>query len=177
VVCAAVVLGVALFANAAEIPRSGDDEKLVNFVAVSERLHTAGQPSQTQLSALKNKGYAFIINLATPASAGAIAEEGTLIAKTGISYLNIPVDFKTPGYEDFALFSNILKQLAPRRVLVHCQVNKRASVFTFLYRVVHEGVAPDDAWKNVASVWEPDPQWNAFIRMVLKRHRVDYDPF
>ena len=100
-----------------------------------------------------------------------------LIAKTGISYLNIPVDFKNPSYDDFELFSNILKQSASRRVLVHCQVNKLASVFTFLYRVIHEGVSPDSAWANVTSIWVPDAAWIDFIKMVLKRHRIDYDPF
>ena len=182
-VCAAVVLGAALSVHAAEpegarnTGNTGNEGALVNFVAASQRLHTAGQPSQVQLGQLRAKGYAFIINLATPASSGAIPEEGMLIAKTGISYLNIPVDFKTPAYEDFELFSNLLKQTGTRRVLVHCQVNKRASVFTFLYRVVHEGVAPDTAWGNVTSVWAPDPQWLDFIRMVLKRHSIVYDPF
>lgn len=172
VVSAVILLGIALPARAAE-----NDGPLVNFVAVSPRIHTSGQPSKALLGELKTKGYAFIINLATPASSGAIPEEGMLIAKTGISYLNIPVDFKNPGYDDFDLFSNILKQSASRRVLVHCQVNKRASVFTFLYRVIHEGVSPDSAWANVTSIWVPDAAWIDFIKRVLKRHRIDYDPF
>ena len=172
-----VMLGATMSARSAEYRRTANDEALVNFVAISERIHTSGQPSKVQLGELKAKGYAFIINLATPASSGSISEEGMLIAKTGISYLNIPVDFKNPGYEDFELFSNILRQSGSRRVLVHCQVNKRASVFTFLYRVVHEGVSPDHAWENVTSIWVPDPPWNDFIRMVLKRHRIVYDPF
>ena len=149
----------------------------VNFVAASERLHTAGQPTREQLIDLKAKGYSFVINLATPASSGAVVEEGSLIAKSGISYLNIPVDFKSPAYEDFELFSNILKQTGSRRVLVHCQVNKRASVFTFLYRVVHEGAAPDQAWQSVTSIWAPEPQWDTLIRLVLKRHGISFDPF
>ena len=149
----------------------------VNFVAATERLHTAGQPTREQLADLKAKGYALVINLATPASSGAVAEEGSLVAKSGITYLNIPVNFKSPAYEDFELFSNILKQAGPRHVLVHCQVNKRASVFTFLYRVVHEGAAPDQAWQSVTSIWAPEPQWDALIRLVLKRHGIRFDPF
>jgi protein tyrosine phosphatase (PTP) superfamily phosphohydrolase (DUF442 family) len=191
-VVAAAMLSAVWGAHAAEYDRLGNSEAPnvpqvlqvpqvpkvpINFVAVTERIHTSGQPSQAQLGELKSKGYAFIINLATPASSGSIAEEGMLIAKTGISYLNIPVDFKSPVYEDFELFSNILRQSGSRRVLVHCQVNKRASVFTFLYRVVHEGIAPDRAWESVTSIWAPDPQWTDFIRMVLKRHNIVYDPF
>lgn len=174
---AAVLFGAAWCAQSAEGPHVIADAAPANFVAVTERIHTSGQPTAAQLGTLKSKGYAFIINLATPASSGAIPEEGSLIARTGASYLNIPVDFKNPTYDDFELFSNILKQSGSRQVLVHCQVNKRASVFAFLYRVVHERVAPDEAWKHVVSIWEPEPQWSRFVRMVLKRHNIAYDPF
>ncbi len=177
VVSAVVMLGTTLPVHAAETRRTGNDGGPVNFVAVSERIHTSGQPSKAQLGELRTKGYAFIINLATPASSGSIPEEGMLVAKSGMSYLNIPVDFKNPGYEDFELFSNILRQSASRRVLVHCQVNKRASVFTFLYRVIYENVSPDRAWESVTSIWAPDPHWLDFIRTVLKRHSIVYDPF
>ena len=44
------------------------------------------------------------------ATLGSISDEGMLVARTGISYLNIPVDWYSPRYEDFELFSNILKQ-------------------------------------------------------------------
>jgi protein tyrosine phosphatase (PTP) superfamily phosphohydrolase (DUF442 family) len=177
IVTVGVMLGAVLCVHSAEYQRTGNDEIPVNFVAVSERIHTSGQPSQAQLGELKTRGYAFIINLATPASSGSIPEEGMLVAKAGLSYLNIPVDFKRPAYEDFELFSNILRQSGSRRVLIHCAVNKRASVFAFLYSVVHEGVVPDRAWENVTSVWVPEPQWKDFIHMVLKRHGVIYDPF
>lgn len=175
--CAALMFGTALCAQAAETSRTENDAAPANFVAVTERIHTSGQPTPAQLGALKSKGYAFVINLATPASASAVPEEGSLIARTGISYLNIPVDFRNPTHDDFELFSNMLRQAGSRRVLVHCQVNKRASVFTFLYRVVHERVTPDVAWRNVVSIWEPEPQWTQLIRAVLKRHNIAYDPF
>lgn len=163
--------------HAAELQRQDNTGAPANFVVITDRLHTSGQPTRAQLGDLKTKGYAFVINLATPASAGAIPEEGMLIARAGISYLNIPVDFKAPTQQDFDLFSNMLRQTGSRRVLVHCQVNKRASVFTFLHRVVHEGIAPDEAWRNVASIWEPDPQWIELIRVILKRQGIAFDPF
>ena len=172
-----IVLGAVLYAYAPELLRTGSAEPPANFVAVSERIHTSGQPSAAQLGGLKEKGYDLIINLAPPTTLGSISDEGMLVARTGISYLNIPVDWHSPRYEDFELFSNILKQSGSMHVLVHCQVNKRASVFTFLYRVVHDSAAPHRAWENVNAVWVPDEHWRDFARMVLKRHRIDYDPF
>jgi protein tyrosine phosphatase (PTP) superfamily phosphohydrolase (DUF442 family) len=172
-----IALGAALYAYAPEFLRTGSTEPSANFVAVSERIHTSGQPSAAQLGGLKDKGYGLVINLAPPTTTGSISDEGMLVARTGISYLNIPVDWHSPGYEDFELFSNVLGQSGSMRVLVHCQVNKRASVFTFLFRVVHDGAAPDGAWENVNAVWVPDEQWKDFARMVLKRHKIEYDPF
>ena len=172
-----IVLGAVLYAYAPELLRTGSAEPPANFVAVSERIHTSGQPSAAQLGGLKDKGYGLVINLAPPTTLGSISDEGMLVARTGISYLNIPVDWYSPRYEDFELFSNILKQSGSMHVLVHCQVNKRASVFTFLYRVVHDSAAPDRAWENVNAVWVPDEHWKDFARMVLKRHKIDYDPF
>jgi protein tyrosine phosphatase (PTP) superfamily phosphohydrolase (DUF442 family) len=171
-----IALGAALYAYAPESLRSGNTEQPANFVAVSEGIHTSGQPSAAQLGGLKDKGYGLIINLAPPTTLGSISDEGMLVARTGISYLNIPVDWNAPRYEDFDLFSGILRQTGSMHVLVHCQVNKRASVFTFLYRVVYDGAAPDRAWENVNAVWVPDEHWRDFARMVLKRHKIDYDP-
>jgi protein tyrosine phosphatase (PTP) superfamily phosphohydrolase (DUF442 family) len=171
------IVGAAAYAYAPELLRTRSDQPPANFVTVSERIHTSGQPSEAQLGGLKAKGYGLVINLAPPETITSIPREGLLVGSTGISYVNIPVDWHTPRYEDFELFSNVLRQSGSRRVLVHCQVNKRASLFTFLYRVVHEGVAPDRAYENVTAVWAPDEQWKEFARMVLKRHAIEYDPY
>jgi protein tyrosine phosphatase (PTP) superfamily phosphohydrolase (DUF442 family) len=170
-----IVLGGALYAYAPTLIRTESTQPHLNFVAVSERIHTSGQPSEAQLGGLARGGYGLVINLAPPTTVGSIAQEGLLVAQTGLSYVNIPVDWHSPRYEDFELFSNILKQAGSRHVLVHCQVNKRASVFTFLYRVVHEGTAPDVAYENVTSVWVPDPQWKDFARAALKRHGIEFE--
>jgi len=50
-------------------------------------------------------GYGLVINLAPPTTTGSISDEGMLVRADGISYLNIPVDWHSPRYEDFELFS------------------------------------------------------------------------
>ena len=52
--------------------------------------------------------------------------------------MNIPVDWENPQEADFERFSTTLAGAGERRVLVHCQMNMRASMFTFLYRVTHD---------------------------------------
>jgi hypothetical protein len=49
-----------------------------------------------------------------------------------------------------------------------------ASMFTFLYRTVHEHVPAQEAYTYVKRVWDPLPHWKAFGRMVLKKHNIDF---
>ncbi len=152
-----------------------DDELAVNHVVINDRLHTSGQPERAQLSSLATRGFEMVINLAPPTTQGAIATEGQLVAENGVTYINIPVDWRNPTYADFALFSGVLNQSGDRQVLVHCQVNKRASMFTFLYQVVHQQVPVDTAFEFVKQVWVPADQWVTFGKMVLERHQIDSD--
>lgn len=147
---------------------------LLNYVVAGERLHTSGQPDSDQLVALADRGFDLVINLATPTSPNTVPEEGQLVTQGGIAYVNIPVDWQAPTYEDFEFFSAILNQSRHEQVLVHCMVNYRASLFTFLYRTIHQGVAPEEAYEAVAAVWEPGDQWLDFGHMVLDRHGYDY---
>lgn len=152
-----------------------ENELAVNFVEISEKLHTSGQPDSEVLSSLADRGYEMVINLAPPTSRGSIATEGKLIADTGITYVNIPVDWRNPEYADFELFSGIMKQSGGRKVLVHCQMNMRVSMFTFLYRVVYENIPPEQAYEFVKKVWEPRDQWTAFGKQVLQKHNIDFE--
>ena len=145
-----------------------------NYVAATERLHTAGQPSAAALATLAEQGFELVVNLAPPTNQGAVAEEGKLVAEDGPTYVNIPVNWQQPTYEDFALFSAVMNGARDRKVLVHCQLNMRASAFTFLYRVIHEGVPPEQAMEALRAVWIPRDQWATFSADVLARHGVDF---
>ena len=152
-----------------------NEELAVNHVVINDRLHTSGQPPSEQLSGLADRGFELVVNLAPPTTEGAVSTEGQLVAEDGITYVNIPVDWRNPSYADFELFSAVLNQADDRQVLVHCMVNARASMFTFLYQVVHAQVPVDEAFENVKQVWTPQDQWVTFGKMVLERHNIDSD--
>ena len=146
----------------------------VNYVAATERLHTAGQPDAATLATLGEQGFELVINLAPPNNQGAVADEGKLVAEPGPTYVNIPVNWQKPTYEDFELFSAVMNGARDRKVLVHCQLNMRASAFTFLYRVIEEHVPPEQAMEALRAVWIPRDQWATFTADELKRHNIDF---
>ena len=152
-----------------------DDTLAVNFVAVDDRLHTSGQPDAGKLGRLGELGYELVINLAPPTVKGAVATERELLEGAGVEYVNIPVDWQNPQAADFERFSAALAGADDQRVLVHCQMNMRASMFTFLHRVIHDHVPIDTALVPLRKVWKPSDQWEAFGETVLAAHGIEFD--
>jgi protein tyrosine phosphatase (PTP) superfamily phosphohydrolase (DUF442 family) len=170
------VAGIALYLGLPYLLRTGVDAEPMNFVAVSERLASSGQPSAAQLRRLRARGYALVINLAPPESFGSIANEGELVASQGLAYINIPVDWRKPADRDFQLFSDVLNSNRDRKVWVHCQMNMRASAFLFLYRVIHDRQPVAGAIGPVHAVWVPNEVWRGFLQSTLTHHRIAFDP-
>lgn len=157
---------------AAQTPKSPD-----NLIAISERVVTAGQPSAAWLETLKVQGFEAVIYLAPPTVEDAVAGEALIVGRQGIVFVNIPINFARPTETDFIAFARIMDALEGRRVLVHCQVNMRASVMTFLYRTIHRKEDPAAAYKAVSMVWVPQGPWKELIRAQLAQHRIAFDPF
>ena len=63
----------------------GAEEPLaINYVGVTPRLDTSGQPSQAALETLPELGIDIVINLAPPTSRDAVATEGKLVSASGM---------------------------------------------------------------------------------------------
>ena len=155
-------------------PKQPPVENGVNYVKVSARIDTSGQPPRELLERIGHKKYDLIINLAPPQSQGSIMDEGGLVGQTGARYMNIPVDWGKPTEQDFEIFSHALNGSGANKVLVHCQINMRGSLFTFLYRVVHEKIDPALAHEKMALVWAPSDQWQEFAQKILDKHKIDF---
>ena len=141
-----------------------------NGVKWRNGLVSAAQPNADYLTRVKARGFDMVINLAPPQSQGSIENEGGIVGRQGVVYVNIPVDFGNPTTEDFRLFSDVMKTAAKKNVLVHCQINLRGSAFSFLYRVIHENAPVDETRDKMLGVWSPDAVWKKFIETTLAAH-------
>jgi protein tyrosine phosphatase (PTP) superfamily phosphohydrolase (DUF442 family) len=142
----------------------------INTIEISPRITTAGMPAADQFAAIRAAGHRVVINLAPSNAMGAHRNEAALVAEQGMAYEHVPVDFAKPTMQDFDTFVAAMRRHASERVFVHCQVNMRASVFVYLYRVTELGEAPDVAYDAVTRVWQPSSQWRALIRAVHTAH-------
>lgn len=160
---------------AAVNPEPVEIQTVANLVVVSDRLVTSGRLAPAQLKELDPQQYRLVINLDPNDTETGLQNEVSLLTSNGIAYVAIPVLSDNPKYRDFLLFSSILNGTPEGRVWVHCRLNYRASIFTFLYRVIHQGADPDSAYEKVTQVWLPTPAWLKFAQETLARHQIEFD--
>jgi len=148
-----------------------------NLVALTGQLVTSGQPSAAWLATVAEQGFEAVVYLAPPTVSDAVRDEALIVGRQGLVFVNIPIRFEAPTERDFDTFAAQMRALQGRRVLVHCQVNMRASTLSFLYRVIVEKVEPRQAFDSVAQVWTPSGPWKQLMLEQLRKHRVEFDPF
>jgi len=146
-----------------------------NVAAVSPRLVTSGQPSAEALASVKASGFEAVIYLAAPTVSDAVRDEHHIVARQGLTFVNIPLRFDNPTEADFETFASVLRGLGDRKVLVHCQISLRASSMVFLYRTLVLKEDPRAAYEAVSRVWVPDAPWRRLIEGQLAKHEVAFE--
>lgn len=151
--------------------------KAPNVVPITPSLVTSGQPSAETLAGLAAQGFEAVVYLAPPTVNDAVRDEAYIVGKQGLVYVNIPIKFDNPTEQDYQAFAEVLDALGKRKVLVHCQINLRASSMVFLYRAIAKKENPQVAYEAVARVWSPHGPWMRLIKAQLQKNGVAFDPY
>jgi protein tyrosine phosphatase (PTP) superfamily phosphohydrolase (DUF442 family) len=142
---------------------SNNIEDISNFLQLSDRIATAGQPTSEQYPAIAIAGYQVVINLALTDSPSALVDELAITSNLGLEYIQLPVIWTEPTLANFQAFMNIMDKYSDRKVFVHCAANKRVSAFLYLYRQLAEGLDELTAHRDLIKIWIPNPIWQDFI--------------
>ncbi len=143
-----------------------------NFLAVSDNMATAGQPTAEQFALIAAAGFQTVINLAMGDSDGALEDEAHIVRSSNMHYVHIPVTWEAPRIADIEKFFAALHNYPGQNIFVHCAANKRTAVFVFLYRVIKMRQPCTDALPDVLKIWTPDARWTNFIEQVLHHHKI-----
>jgi protein tyrosine phosphatase (PTP) superfamily phosphohydrolase (DUF442 family) len=167
---AGAALAVATGAGAADLAAP-------NMNVVSPTLVTAGQPTAAALASLGAQGFGAVIFFPPPAGRGVLKEEAEILARQGITFVTLKIDFEQPAERDYDAFAAAMAAQAGKKVLVHCQINLQASSMVFLHRVIVGKEDPDTAYQPVARLWSPPAAWKRFIAGTLRSHGVSFEPY
>ncbi len=166
-IAAASLLG-ALSANAFAVePTDPTLADITNFRQYSATFASSGQPTKDQFSAIAENGFERIVYIAFTNNTNALPDADQVVKGLGMEYMHIPVTWDNPLPSDFYAFADSLRRDSDKKTLLHCQVNARATAFSFLYRVIYEGVDIAEAKADMNTVWQPNETWRDFIVAVL----------
>lgn len=166
-IAAASLLG-ALSANAFAVePTDPTLADITNFRQYSATFASSGQPTKDQFSAIAENGFERIVYIAFTNNTNALPDADQVVKGLGMEYMHIPVTWDNPLPSDFYAFADSLRRDTDKKTLLHCQVNARATAFSFLYRVIDEGVDIAEAKADMNTVWQPNETWRDFIVAVL----------
>ncbi|MEX0738093.1 MAG: protein tyrosine phosphatase family protein [Pseudohongiella sp.] len=143
-----------------------------NFRQYSDTFASAGQPTAEQFSKIRDAGYERVVYIAFTNNQNALANADQIVKGLGMDYIHIPVDWNNPTKRDFYAFADTMQREPDMKTLLHCQVNARATAFSFLYRVIYEDVPVAQAKADMNTVWQPNETWRDLIFAVLAENNI-----
>lgn len=144
---------------------------VMNYFPMTSGIGTAGQPTPEQFASIKAAKYSAVVNLAVADSPNALPNEDKLVTDLGMSYRHIPVPWDAPNASHVKEFFETMDKLTQQAdsILVHCAANYRASVFTYKYLTLKQGLSKEDATTPLLKEWLPemDENWKAIMALSL----------
>ena len=142
-----------------------DTGSIYNWLRIDDRITTSGQPTEDQLAEIRALGAGHIVNLGLHSHEKALPDEAASVAKLGMAYVHMPVDFQNPTEPDYSRFRATMTELAAVPVHVHCIANYRVSAFLYRYRREELGVDEATARADLERIWLPNAVWAALIAL------------
>lgn len=136
---------------------------VLNWRRLNDRITLSGQPTEAQLSAIRDLGVTTIINLGPHSNKGALADEPGTVASLGMRYVYIPVDFENPTEADFSAFCAALEAVENQAIHVHCIYNARVTAFFYRYAQTGKALPEAEAFALMEGIWRPGGVWAKFI--------------
>jgi len=168
-----VVLAVISSATMALEEPATELAEITNFRQYSDTFASSGQPTREQFEAVADQGFERVVYIAFTNNTNALPDADLVVKGLGMEYTQIPVDFSNPLPSEFYTFADSMQRNTGKKTLLHCQVNARATAFSFLYRVIYEDVPVATAKADMNTVWQPNEVWRDFIFDVLAQNDID----
>lgn len=146
--------------------------EITNFRQYSPTFASAGQPTEEQFTTIAEQGFERVVYIAFTNNPNALPDADQIVKGLGMEYMQVPVSFDNPLPDDFYAFADSMQRNTGKKTLLHCQVNARATAFSFLYRVIYEDVPVAEAKADMNTVWQPNDVWRDFIFTVMAQNNV-----
>ena len=146
---------------------------------VTNDIFVGGQPSETDLYAIKAKGFKGIINLRDSSEQSILKpdQEESKAREMGFEYVHIPVTKETMGNETVEVISQKIEELKKGKapVFIHCGSGRRAGAMALLHLAAENGWTVERAFEEAQRLgfdYESEPQIREFFEKYIGRHSI-----
>ena len=150
-----------------------DLAEITNFRQYSATFASAGQPTREQFQTIADNGFERVVYIAFTNNQNALPDADLIVKGLDMEYMQVPVDFSNPLPDEFYAFADAMERNKDKKTLLHCQVNARATAFSFLYRVIYDDISISEAKADMNTVWQPNEVWRDFIFEILAHNEID----
>lgn len=137
-----------------------------NFFEYSSLLSAGGQPSESDLDFLQKAGYEVIVNISPVSTKNYLTNEATIVEKLAMDYIHFPIDCSKLRPIHYLVFSGILKNIANKKVFVHCGGNIKSSNLIHMYNVLENGINEAESIITLYTIQNPEPKWFDFFKLM-----------
>ncbi len=168
--CAAAVLLVAAPARAqvTSEPIAG----VTNFHRLESTVACAGATTPEALRALKQMGFASVVNLREASEPNAnIDAEAAAATAAGLRFVHLPLNRESPSPAVADRFLVAARDPANLPMFIHCASGNRAAAMWLIKRAVVDGWPLDRATAEAEKLGLEHEPWKQFARDYVKAHK------
>jgi len=85
-----------------------DPEAIYHWRRLEDRITTSGHPTEPQLADIQALGVRHVVNLGLHTHEKALPDEAARVARLGMTYIHIAVDFQNPTDQDSEQFCAVI---------------------------------------------------------------------
>lgn len=141
------------------------------IMCLDDRFATGGQPTDAAFPKLAANGYRVVLNLRTASEGVDLAREREAVEKSGMRYVNIPVDSAAPKSEQVDEFLRTVKNTDNQPMFIHCGSGNRVGAFWMIYRAVEQGWADDKAVSEATQIGLASASLKTFAHDYIAGHQ------
>lgn len=145
----------------------------MNTRAITNHISIGGQPDESDLQELQDKGFRTIINLRDENEKDYRADEEREVEGRGLNYASVPISPEL--LDDIAMqrFSNAIDAEDAPPIYIHCAGGGRAGVLTLIHLAVENGwslLEAEATGKELGLTPAAASPYRAFFEDYIRRH-------
>jgi protein tyrosine phosphatase (PTP) superfamily phosphohydrolase (DUF442 family) len=146
----------------------GSEETLPRYLELASDIGTGGQPTETGMHALAEKGYKSIINLRTAEEMASVPYEEKLAGELGLKYFSIPIRGQEPKEVQALAFMQVMNSIKDEKVFVHCASANRVGALMMIWLALQQGMETSKAEAEAGRIGLRSEPLRQFARQVIE---------